>query len=121
MDTAQFESSANFTETEKNVMRFTTALTGTPAEVSDELFATLQRGFSRAPTGGIDGGDCVGKLSRAIQQGVSCGGGRIFAREVLSAAGTSSGQRARMTNVTEQSGSNNVDTLSILGYSVDTK
>jgi alkylhydroperoxidase family enzyme len=46
MDMAQFESSANFTETEKNVMRFTAALTRTPAEVSDELFAALQRDFS---------------------------------------------------------------------------
>jgi len=34
MDMTQFESSANFTETEKNVMRFAAALTPTPAEVS---------------------------------------------------------------------------------------
>ena len=46
MDMAQFESSANFTETEKNVMRFTAAITRTPADVSDELFAALQRDFS---------------------------------------------------------------------------
>ena len=47
MDMAQFESSANFTETEKNVMRFSAALTQTPADVSNELFAALQRDFSK--------------------------------------------------------------------------
>jgi alkylhydroperoxidase family enzyme len=46
MDMARFESSANFTETEKNVLRLTVALTRTPAEVSDELFAALRREFS---------------------------------------------------------------------------
>jgi len=93
MDMAQFESSANFTETEKNVMRFTAALTRTPADVSDETVCCAATGFFGAPTGGIDGGDYVGKLSRSIQQGVSCGGGRFFAREVLSAAGTNIGER----------------------------
>lgn len=46
MEMARFESSANFTETEKNVLRLTVALTRTPAEVSDELFAALRREFS---------------------------------------------------------------------------
>src|SRR5215467_597428 len=46
MDMARFESSPNFTEREKNVMRFAAALTQTPAHVSDELFAALQADFS---------------------------------------------------------------------------
>ena len=47
MDMTQFESSANFTEKEKNVMRFAAALTQTPADVTDELFKALQRDFSK--------------------------------------------------------------------------
>jgi alkylhydroperoxidase family enzyme len=43
---AHFETSAQFTETEKNVLRLTVALTRTPASVSDELFAALRREFS---------------------------------------------------------------------------
>lgn len=43
---ARFESSTNFTETEKNVLRLAAALSRTPAEVPDELFAALQRDFS---------------------------------------------------------------------------
>ena len=46
MDMPRFESSANFTETEKNVMRFAAALARTPAEVTDELFSALKREFS---------------------------------------------------------------------------
>lgn len=46
MDMAQFESSAHFTETEKNVLRLTVALGRTPADVSEELFAALRREFS---------------------------------------------------------------------------
>ena len=46
MDLPRFESSAQFTETEKNVLRFTAALTREPAEVPDELFAALRREFS---------------------------------------------------------------------------
>ena len=47
MDMTQFESSANFTEKEKNVMRFAAALTQTPADVTDELFKALQRDFCK--------------------------------------------------------------------------
>lgn len=43
---ARFESSANFTEAEKNVLRLTVALSRTPANVSGELFAALRRDFS---------------------------------------------------------------------------
>jgi alkylhydroperoxidase family enzyme len=46
MDLPGFESSAHFTEAEKNVLRLTVALTRTPTEVSDELFAALRRDFS---------------------------------------------------------------------------
>lgn len=46
MDLPRFESSAHLTETEKNVLRFTAALTREPAEVPDELFAALRRDFS---------------------------------------------------------------------------
>ncbi|MGC1106618.1 MAG: hypothetical protein WA876_08775 [Candidatus Acidiferrales bacterium] len=42
----RFESSANFTEAEKNVLRATVALSRTPADVSEELFAALRRDFS---------------------------------------------------------------------------
>lgn len=43
---AAFESSVNFSETEKNVLRLATAMTRTPANVSNELFAALRRDFS---------------------------------------------------------------------------
>ncbi len=43
---ATFEASANFSETEKNVLRLAVALVRTPANVSDELFADLRRELS---------------------------------------------------------------------------
>jgi len=45
-DIAQFESSPHFDEREKTVLRLATALTLTPANVSDELYAALCRHFS---------------------------------------------------------------------------
>ena len=45
-DLAQFESSPNFDDREKTVLRLATALTRTPADVSDELYAALRRHFS---------------------------------------------------------------------------
>lgn len=45
-DLASFESSAAFTVKEKLVLRLTVALTRTPANVDDELFAELRREFS---------------------------------------------------------------------------
>lgn len=46
LDLALFESSANFTEEEKNVLRLAVALTRTPANVDDDLFAALRRQFT---------------------------------------------------------------------------
>jgi len=40
-----FEASSEFNSTEKLVMRYATAMTMTPVEVSDELFADLQKVF----------------------------------------------------------------------------
>jgi alkylhydroperoxidase family enzyme len=48
LDLAQFESSAHFNEREKLVLRLAVALTRTPADVSDELYAALRREFSEA-------------------------------------------------------------------------
>lgn len=45
-DLACFESSAAFNSNEKLVLRLTVALTKTPANVSDKLFADLQREFT---------------------------------------------------------------------------
>jgi 4-carboxymuconolactone decarboxylase len=45
-DLAVFETSAAFSELEKLVLRYTVAMTRTPVEVSDELFAGLQRHFN---------------------------------------------------------------------------
>lgn len=45
-DLPQFESSALFTETEKNVMRAAVAMSSTPSNVSEELFAALRRDLS---------------------------------------------------------------------------
>ena len=45
-DLARFESSAHFSEQEKLLLRLTVALTRTPAEVPDELFAALRGEFS---------------------------------------------------------------------------
>ena len=41
-----FENSSEFNETEKLVMRYAAAMTMTPLEISDELFAELKRAFS---------------------------------------------------------------------------
>ena len=43
---ACFESSASFNASEKLVLRLTVALTRTPADVDDALFADLRREFS---------------------------------------------------------------------------
>jgi alkylhydroperoxidase family enzyme len=44
-DLAAFETSPAFTEVEKLVLRYTVAMTRTPVEVPDELFATLREHF----------------------------------------------------------------------------
>jgi 4-carboxymuconolactone decarboxylase len=44
-DLNDFESSAAFTELEKLVLRYAEAMTRTPVEVPEELFAGLQRHF----------------------------------------------------------------------------
>ena len=46
LDLAAFETSAAFTEVEKLVLRYAVAMTQTPVEVSDDLFAELQREFT---------------------------------------------------------------------------
>ena len=43
---SNFESSPDFNEHEKIVLRLATALTRTPADVSDELYAALRQQFS---------------------------------------------------------------------------
>jgi 4-carboxymuconolactone decarboxylase len=45
-DLTQFESSPHFDDREKTVLRLATALTRTPADVSDELYAALRTHFS---------------------------------------------------------------------------
>ncbi len=45
-DLARFEDSPNFTGDEKLVLRLAVALTRTPSDVSDELFALLRDRFS---------------------------------------------------------------------------
>lgn len=45
-DITKFESSPHFDEREKTVLRLATALTLTPASVSDELYAALRTHFS---------------------------------------------------------------------------
>lgn len=45
-DLAVFETSPAFTELEKLVLRYAVAMTGTPVEVSDELFAGLRRHYN---------------------------------------------------------------------------
>ena len=44
-DLADFETSSAFTALEKLVLRYTVAMTQTPVEVSDELFAALRQHF----------------------------------------------------------------------------
>ncbi|HYA61717.1 MAG TPA: hypothetical protein VED66_00855 [Candidatus Sulfotelmatobacter sp.] len=46
-DIAQFESSPHFDDGEKTVLRLATALTRTPADVSDELYTSLGSLFSQ--------------------------------------------------------------------------
>jgi alkylhydroperoxidase family enzyme len=46
LDLPHFESSPAFSEIEKLVMRYAVAMTQTPVDVSDELFAELRREFS---------------------------------------------------------------------------
>jgi hypothetical protein len=46
LDLAEFERSTYFNEREKRALRLTVALTRTPAEVPDELFAALRGEFS---------------------------------------------------------------------------
>jgi alkylhydroperoxidase family enzyme len=44
---ARFESSPHFAEEEKNVLRLAAALTRTPANVDEALFAALRKQFSK--------------------------------------------------------------------------
>jgi 4-carboxymuconolactone decarboxylase len=46
LDLADFENSTAFTELQKLVLRYAVAMTRTPVDVSDELFAALQRHFN---------------------------------------------------------------------------
>jgi 4-carboxymuconolactone decarboxylase len=45
-DLLEFETSAAFSELEKLVLRYAKAMTETPVDVSDELFAQLQKHFN---------------------------------------------------------------------------
>jgi alkylhydroperoxidase family enzyme len=57
-DLAQFESSAHFNEREKLVLRLAVALTRTPTDVSDELYAALRRQFSERELVELNGVIC---------------------------------------------------------------
>ena len=46
MALADFESSAAFSDLERLVLRYAAAMTATPVEISDDLFAKLQRHFT---------------------------------------------------------------------------
>jgi 4-carboxymuconolactone decarboxylase len=46
LDLAHFEASSAFSELEKLVLRYAVAMTQTPVDVSNELFAELQTHFS---------------------------------------------------------------------------
>ena len=46
LDLAHFETSPAFSELEKLVLRYAVAMTNTPVEVPDELFAELRNHFS---------------------------------------------------------------------------
>ncbi len=46
LDLSDFESSAAFSTVEKLILRYAVAMTLTPVEVSDELFAHLQENFT---------------------------------------------------------------------------
>ena len=46
LDLAAFETSPAFTEVEKLVLRYAVAMTQTPVEVPDELFASLRQHFN---------------------------------------------------------------------------
>lgn len=45
-DLSQYETSTHFSELERLVLRFTVALSRTPADVSEDLFAALRRKLS---------------------------------------------------------------------------
>jgi alkylhydroperoxidase family enzyme len=46
LDLHDFETSPQFSEVEKLVLRYAVAMTQTPVEVSDDLFAELQKHFN---------------------------------------------------------------------------
>ena len=46
LDLSQFESSTNFSEDERLVLRLAVALTRTPSDVTDDLFRLLRARFS---------------------------------------------------------------------------
>ena len=46
LDLARFETSGNFDEDEKLVLRLAVALTRTPSDVSDDLYGQLRKRFS---------------------------------------------------------------------------
>ena len=88
MDLAEFERSTHFNEREKRALRLTVALTRTPAEVPDELFAVLRGEFSGAGAGGTDECHRMGELPRTVQSHVCDRVGEFFERAILPASGT---------------------------------
>ena len=56
-----------FNDTERLVIELADAMTDTPANISDDLYARLRKQFSEEPTDAIGSADRIRKLSRAME------------------------------------------------------
>jgi|SRR2546425_2609067 len=90
MALADFESSSEFSDVERIVLRYAVALTQTPVEVSDDLFDQLKRQFNERQLVEFYLSHRLGELPRAVQSRVRHRGGRFLGRGVLRAAGAKS-------------------------------
>ena len=83
MALAEFESSREFSDLEKLVLRYSIAMTNTPVEVPDSLFAELRRHFDDRQIVELTGaiawenyraryGHALGLESQGLSQGAFC-------------------------------------------------
>jgi hypothetical protein len=69
-DLTRFETSPHFNDRERLVLRLVTAMTHTPADVPDELFAALRNNFSEREMVELSSA-IAGKLSGPLQSNVA--------------------------------------------------
>ena len=104
VDLADFETSAAFTELEKLVLRYAVAMTRTPVDVPDELFAGLRRHFNPQQMVELTSAIAWENYRAAVRPCVRHRGGGLLGRLRLRFACPWSSGRWRSSHLTTLSG-----------------